>query len=347
MANIRDVARAASVSISTVSAVLNGSKNVSDERIFRVLQAVREVGYHPGESRKRMSVSKSVAVILPGTYSSFFSPLISGIEDIATDLGYDIILYDSQRNFQRETALIDMLSKRADIHSIIMDSMCSPSHEPLYLEELRSKFVRRSVNIVILEREVNDDEIHSIYVDNFKASYMMTQHLISLGHRRIAHIKGAVSFPHTEVRENGYRQAMADAGIEVRKSWVATGDFTPLGGFGTMHDLLEKGIGVDAVFASNDQMAIGAIKAIRRCGLETPRDIAVAGFDNLKFSSLTNPGITTIQYPIYQMGFQAMQMIVALDEGSPVKHKVQLATRLIARSSTNPEITDDWDLQEW
>lgn len=347
MANIRDVAKAASVSISTVSSVLNGNKYVSDDLVQRVLHAVDEVGYRPGEKESRTQPRKSVAVILPGTYSSFFSPLISGIEDIASDHNYDVILYDSQRNFQRERELMGMLARR-NVRNIIVDSVCCQKNESIYIEELKEKMIRRNgANIVMVEREVHDESVHSIFVDNYEASYLITRHLIDMGRRHIAHISGAEQFPHAEIRAQGYRKAMEDAGLEPDKRWLMMGDFTPLSGFGLVQELLGKGIDIDAIYASNDQMAIGAIKAIRKFGLKVPQDIAVAGFDNLKFSSLITPGITTIQYPVYQMGFQAMQMIALLEAGQSVAQKVKLNTRLIVRQSTDAAVLEDWDLQEW
>ena len=347
MANIRDVAKAASVSISTVSSVLKGNKFVSDKLVKRIMQAVEEVGYVPENRTAHLFPRKNVAVILPGIYSSFFSPMISGIDDVASSHNFDVILYDSHRDFTRERELMRMLKKR-NIRNIIVDSVCSLKDEPAYMQELRETMIAaKDFNIVMVEREIKDEDFYSIYVDNFKASYQITKHLISQGRRKIAHISGAEQFPHVQIRAEGYRKAMEDAGLSVEDRRLLKGDFTPLSGFGATKELLNKGINVDGIFAANDQMAIGAIKAIREFGLKVPQDIAVAGFDNLKIASLVTPSVTTIQYPVYQMGFQAMQIIAKLEKGQKVDPKTELKTRLFVRQSSDETVPEDWDLQRW
>lgn len=349
MASMRKIAEVAGVSVSTVSAVFSGAKFVSPALARRVTTAAGQLGYNP-QGRKRgapVRQTREVAVILPGIYSAFFPPLLSGIEDAASEFGYSVILCDSERSLKKESELLDEFARRG-VKNIILDSICDVKHEQEYFDRLKKQFVQsRGMNLVVLEREMKDDAFHSIYVDNYRASYEMTCHLIERGHTKIAHIGGHKLFPHAHVRAEAFRAALLDHDVPFDEHLMLQGDFSPLSGYAAVNEMNGKGLRATAIFCANDQMAIGAMKAIHETGLCVPDDIAVAGFDNLTVASLVSPGLTTVQYPIYQMGFRAMRIIVDRMQGLEREKRNQLDARLIIRRSTDPTQTDDWNLQRW
>ncbi|MEA4898260.1 LacI family DNA-binding transcriptional regulator [Bacillota bacterium Meth-B3] len=347
MKNIRDVAAAAHVSISTVSAVLKGEKYVSPHLKARVLAAMEQLGYTPKKrGRQRPRAALMVCVILPGIYSSFFPPLLNGITEAATEFGYTIQLSDSCRSWEKERELVRALIARG-VNDLILDSVCPLSDEEAYFEEIRSAMEPRGGNVVVLSRALKSDFFYQIYVDNYTTSYEATEHLIALGHRQIAHICGSDVFPHSALRARGYRTALLDHGIAVDEHLVLKGDFSPLSGYAAMDEFFAKGLKATAVFSANDQMAVGAVKAIRRQGLRVPEDVAVAGFDNLFVAGLIEPNLTTVQYPIYQMGYLAVRLLSERRQGQKPPLKTRLNARLIVRRSTDTSKVDDLNLQKW
>lgn len=351
MPNMRDVANIANVSVSTVSAVLSGKKFVSPKLVTRVKNAIAQTGYvldsaNEGELNAEYE-QREVGLILPGIYSSYFQPLLSGIEDMANEAGYNMILCDSKRKWEKERQLLDQLVQRG-VRNLILDSVCNSENEEEYYQTVLLPLVREQDAIIyMLSREARYDDIGSVSIDHYKTAYEATEYLIRTGHRHIAHVCGDPTFPHSALRIQGYRMALLDNGIPYDERLLLEGDFSPISGYAAMNDLLGKGIAVSAVFSANDQMAIGAMKAILRNGLRIPEDIAVVGFDNLNVSSLVTPGLTTIHYPIYQMGYCAMRNIVDARRGKEVQKKTTLGTKLIIRRSSDPTQVDDWELNKW
>ena len=344
MSNMRDVAQRAGVSVSTVAAVINENKYVSEQLRIRIEDAIRQTGY-----RKRCPEESDqiLAVILPGIYSSFFPPLLNGVSDVVSENNLSLLLLDSKRSFQLEIKLLQKCIRQG-VTNIILDSVCDIKHEEEYFAELRRQFIEcKGVNIAVVERKLADEAFFSVYVDNYNASAEAMKHLIGCGCRRIAHIGGANEFPHTRIRENAYRAALEENGMTFDPRLLLQGDFTPISGSSTVRNLLSKGIPIDGVFAANDQMAIGAIKALHSCGYRIPEDCKVVGFDDLPASSLITPSLTTIHFPIYQLGYQAAQLIAQkLHRQNPISH-VKLECRLIERESTVAGKFNDWDLSGW
>lgn len=348
MSSMREVAELAGVSVSTVAAVINENKFVSPERKRRIEMAILQTGYRKRRASEGDELRRSVAVILPGTYSSFFPPLLNGISDVATEENMLVTLCDSSRSIQREKELLQMCRRRG-IRNIILDSVCDMKHEAAYFSEMRQELLERyGMNIVVLERRVENDAFFSVYVDNYASSYEITRHLVECGCRHLAHIGGASVFPHAKRREEAFLRALMDSGIPFDQRLLLRGDFSPLSGYGVVRELLDKGIRVDGIFAANDQMAIGAMKALNGSGLRIPQDVAVAGFDNLSVSSLVTPGLTTVQFPIYQMGYQAARIIADRLDGKTPPQSIRLESRIIIRDSTQPgKNPSDWNLQGW
>lgn len=346
MTNMRDVASLAGVSVSTVSAVLNDNKFVSPDIREKVEDAIQALDYHKKIHAKNNN-DNEVAVILPGIGSSFFNPLLNGISTIANTRQLTISIYDTNRVFSRESEFVRSCAERG-IKNIIVDSVCDMAHESEYFSHLKQTYISKyGMHIAVVERQVKTDGFGSVYVDNFSACYDITSHLIETGCKRIAHIGGAQVFPNTQIRQDAFIKAMRDHGIEPNPLRMLKGDFTPISGYGLVQDLMDKGIAIDGIFAANDQMAIGAMKALINAGRRIPDDVAVAGFDNLAISSVVSPGLTTVQFPIFQMGAKAASIIADLRDGKETNMDVKLESRLIIRGSTKKGVESDWAMHGW
>lgn len=344
MSTMRDVARLAGVSVSTVAAVINGTKPVSAALKQKIEAAIAECGYQK-PARLHEEAQRTLAVILPGLGSSFFSPLLSGVCDAAGEHGFSAMLLDSKRSLSREEALLKRCARRG-IRHVILDSLCPADQQDAYFAALEHDLIERNgMRIAVIERSLSNDAFESVSVDNEAAARLAAEHLISLGRRHLAHIAGAQEFPHARLREQAFRQALEAHGIPFDEKYRLQGDFTPLSGYAAMKSLLDNGLMPDGLFAANDQMAIGAMKALTACGLRIPQDCAVVGFDNLAASSLVTPGLTTIHFPIYQLGYRAAELLAA-PRSVPAAH-ICLNCRLIQRGSTIEGISGDWTLMDW
>lgn len=348
LSSMRDVARIAGVSVSTVAAVINETKFVSEDLKRRIETAIVQTGYRKPQASDQDASRRTLAVILPGISSTFFAPVLNGVCDAASERSMSVRLMDSKRSIHTERQLLkDCI--RQGVSNIILDSVCDVRHEEEYFSQIRASMIERhGMNIALIERRMADDAFFSVYVNNYSASYEATCHLLNQGRKHLVHITGAKEFPHTRIREAAFRTALLDHGVRFDEKLLMQGDFTPLSGFAATRAILETGIPADGIFAANDQMAIGAIKALHAGGRSIPEDFAVVGFDNLPMASLVTPGLTTVQFPIYQLGYQATSMLAdTLDGRKPDNPRLKLDYRLILRGSSVSGRTDDWELLGW
>lgn len=345
MAGMRAVAKLAGVSLSTVSVVLgNGSKYVSEENRKAVLEAAAQLGYQLPE--KRRTALKALAITLPNTTSSFFVDVFNGFGEVTAQEGLLMLMYNTNYDFDRELAYIKSLKKQ-DITGLVLGSVCPREREEEYFAWLNREFSQKGVPVVVIETRQDREGIFNICVDNYKSAYMAVKYLINSGHTRIAHIMGSRKMKFTDDRLAGYRQALEDSGLEFDPELVAEGDYTPFSGYNAMRQLLMRGAEFSALFAGNDQMAIGAMKAAKAQGREIPGDIAVVGFDNLSVSSLIEPALTSVNVPCYQMGRLAASLIRDTLAGKECERLHLLETNLIIRRSSCEGATNEWDLTGW
>lgn len=350
--SIKDVAQLAGVSISTVSNVMTGKKPVSRELADRVKNATETLAYmaNPMASGLKSSKSNTIGVIITTFQSLFFGQVLKGIQDTAFKKGFMVNVFDSNNNLINEKRYVNQLvSSLAD--GILLLSMANyNNHEDIaYLKSIGKLSVNsKQIPVVALERTLGPADTDSVICDNHTAAVLVTKHLIDAGHRKIAHITGQMNMEMSQLRMQGYRDALLDAGIKPLNKLVVTGDFTPYSGYFCMHELLKK-TNCTAVFAANDQMAIGAMKAIKEKGLKIPEDIAVAGFDNIFPATLVNPSLTTISVPAYQMGKIAADKLMERIDGKAngPGEKLTLKTQLIVRQSTDIRREQAWDLSNW
>jgi len=331
MATIKDIARIAGVSASVVSRALNSKYGVKESTRQRVLEIAEQIGYYPNSAARSLVTKRSgtIGIVMADISEPYYSQAIKGMEYVATQTGYTLLFSNSYENVEHSRVLQKMiLGERVDGLVIMGSNIQEGSFVHVLMEQ--------KIPFVLLERESVDERVNCIWVDNVKGGYLATKHLIDKGHRKIAHIAGSLSFQVALDRIKGYKMALEEAGIEFREEWIVSGEFVTPGGYSAMKSLLSSGC--TAVFAANDSMAYGALKALAEAGVRVPQDLAMVGFDDLEFSSLTNPPLTTVHQPRYEMGRRSLEILTAhLQEDRADKRpetvKLCLQPELVERSS--------------
>lgn len=327
MATIKDIARLAGVAPSVVSRAINNKYGVKDSTRQRILKIARELDYYPNAAARSLVTrrTETIGVMMADISEPYFSKAIQGMEFVASQAGYTLLFSNSHENVERGRVLQKMIQADRVDGLIIMGSNIA---EKSFIVKLAA----RNIPFVLIERNVSDPEVNCVWLDNVKGAQMATRLLIERGHRKIAHIAGNLRFQVALDRIEGYRKALSEAGIEPREEWVVAGDFVTDSGYKAMEEILQ--LDVSAVFAANDAMAYGALHAIADAGLRVPDDIAVIGFDDLEFSGLTNPPLTTVHQPRYEMGRRSMEILVSiLRDGAPSGVKMCLQPRITLRRS--------------
>lgn len=328
MSNIRDVARLAGVSVATVSRALSNPEKVSDESLAKVHAAIAQVGYRPNMLARnfRSARAYAVVVLVPDIANPFYSLFIRALEDRAQQKGYAVLLGDTRGTTEREIEYIRRVETRlADgIVQLRPSSEKSQNNIPPDIP---------CVNACGCEYTTGP----AIRIDNRAAAKTMVDYLISLGHRRIGVISGLKDNPHAIDRLEGYKEALAEAGIPFEKDLIAEGDFTMWSGLNAAFQFCNMKVRPTAVFSMNDEMAIGAMQTLKNQGIRIPQDMSVTGFDDIAYAKYSDPSLTTISQPAEEMGKMAMDMLLKVIEGEPLSQReCVLPTEFIIRKSTGP-----------
>lgn len=335
--SIKDIARVANVSHSTVSRALSDSPLVSSETKARIQRLAREMGYSPDAQARSLVVGRTqtVGVVVTTITDPFLAEIVQAVENTAHDYGYTVILTSSNADPVRELEAVEMLrSQRVD--GVIVTSSRVGS---LYQERLEES----GVPVVLLNthRRQTGPYTFSITVDNRHGGWLATEHLIHLGHRRIAYVTGAVNHSDDQERLAGYRQALEQAGIAFDPALVVPGTGRAGGGERALPVLTALDEPPTAVFCYNDMTAIGLIHAARQMDLPVPEALAVVGFDDIPFASFVQPPLTTVAQPMSEMGKQALEMVLSLiDDGDSNRGQVTnivVQGTLIVRESSVAE----------
>lgn len=328
MSNIRDVARLAGVSVATVSRALSNPEKVSDESLEKVHNAIAQVGYRPNMLARNFRSARAFAVVVlvPDIANPFYSLFIRALEDRAQQKGYAVLLGDTRGTPEREMEYIRRVETRlADgIVQLRPSSEKSQNNIPSDIP---------CVNACGCEFTTGP----SIRIDNRAAAKTMVNYLISLGHKRIGVISGLKDNPHAIDRLEGYKEALAEAGIPFERDLIAEGDFTMWSGLNAAFQFCNMKVRPTAVFSMNDEMAIGAMQTLKNQGIRIPEDMSVTGFDDIAYSKYSDPSLTTISQPAEEMGKMAMDMLLKVIEGEPLSQReCVLPTEFIIRKSTGP-----------
>jgi LacI family transcriptional regulator len=323
---ITDIARRADVSISTVSRVLRGTAPVTEAKRNAVLAAVTELNYHPNVFARGLASGESmvIGVVTQNFGSPFYDAIVQGVVQGLRGTRYFPIVADGQWQLEIEKKAVLALMQRQIDGLIVIGGFLTSAELAQFAER---------IPLVVAARQLPDLEENCIYIDNRQAAYIATQHLIALGHRRIAHISGRGDHPDAVEREQGYRQALEDAGIEPRREFVVEGNFRRQSGVLAVEMLLARGTAFSAIFAANDQMAYGTRLGLYRRGIRVPEDVSLVGFDDEPAAAFMIPPLTTIRQPAVELGLEAARVILARLNGEQTA-PTQLDAELVVREST-------------
>jgi DNA-binding LacI/PurR family transcriptional regulator len=329
-ATIKDIARLARVSHSTVSRALHGSEQVSTATAARIRKIAEDAGYRASAAARSLVSGRSntIGVVVTNIADPFVAGVVSGIEDLAEQHGYSVFLANSNAEPEREVRVVRSFEERRVDGIIVTSSRVGALYVPV-LERLH-------VPVVLLNNQHPSEFAHSVLIDNVGASLQATRHLISLGHKRIGYIGDRFGHQSDTERCGGYRRALEEAWLDFRTELVVHGDGKPEGGSEAMAQLLALPRRPTAVFCYNDMSALGAMRRIRACGLTIPGDVSVAGFDDLYISEFLDPPLTTVRQPMRQMGRMAMETLLHIFDGPQATHNLRVDGQLIVRQSTAP-----------
>lgn len=331
MATIREVAESAGVSYATVSHVINNTRVVTQETRERVLAAMTALDYHPNALARslRQGKTNTLGLVLPDSANPFFAEISRSIEDEAFKKGYSVFLCNTELDTQRELFYVDVLSKK-QVDGIIF---VAAGDQPDSLDFLR----RQNMPVVMIDRDLPNVEVDAVLTDHQLGGFLATRHLIELGHKHIACVAGPSSITPSAERITGYRRALGEAGLSVDESLIIRGDYHAQSGMEITNSLLKMEPRPTAIFALNDLMALGALRAAAEAGFSVPRDLAVVGYDDLELARFTNPPLTTIAQPKKEIGTQAVGLLASrIAQRSRPPSRLVLPPELIVRRSTQP-----------
>jgi LacI family transcriptional regulator len=330
MATIRDVAKLSGVSVATVSRFINKSGYVNTETEEKIKESIKKLNYTPNSLARALASKKTdtIALIIPDITNPFFPELARAVEDTAKSLGYTLILGNSDSEGANELKYIEILKNR------YVDGIIFASHQlrPSEVHEL----LQMSIPILTLDRAVDSglENLPSISVNNYMGAVMGVEHLISIGCKNIAHISGPYHLRTSLERLRGYTDSLKNSML-FNASFVVQGDFTVESGLQATRQLMAENPEIDGIFAANDLMAIGALKALIRLGKKVPDDVALLGFDGIQMTQVMEPEISTVAQPIYEMGALAVRQLVSLIDKREIGKQVEeLQGQLIQRASS-------------
>ena len=333
---IKDIARLAGVSHSTVSRALQGSSLISAETRTRIQQVATELGYQPSAAARSLKTRRSqvLGVILSSLDDPFFSEILQGIEDTAREAGYSLFIAASHRDNQRSQKIVQaLLEHRAE--GVII---CSTT----FSAEQGQKLLDGGFPVVVVNNQTVENFRYAIYHDDLDGCRQLTRHLVSLGHRHIAFLGDSLSGRTSEERLRGYQLEMEAAGLPILDGFIhSVSGSGPENGISALNHFLDLYTRPTAIVCFNDMQAIGLLKGLQLAGLDVPGDVSITGFDNILFSTYTNPPLTTFDQPKRYIGIEATRLLLNLlgptGEISPAEPVVKvLKGRLLVRKTTAP-----------
>jgi LacI family transcriptional regulator len=333
MANMKDIAKMARVSLGTVSHVLNDSAGVREPLRKRVLEAVQAAGYQPSQLARGLRRDKTnmIAMIIPDITNPFFPAVVRGAEDVAFSNGYRLILCNTDNDHSKELVHLNELRTYLPAGLIVIPSNFSD------LTAQAESFSRAGTGVVCIDRLPKNWTGDSVTADNEEGAYNATRCLLQLGHTQLAAITGPLHLTNANERLVGFKRAVREAKLQLAPEYVQETTFERQGGHSKTLILLRLIPRPTAIFAGNDMIALGALLAIREAGLRCPEDISLMGFDDLDLAETTNPSLSSVSQSGYQLGSTAARILLdrlAGDKG-PAKHVV-LETSLKLRHSVAP-----------
>jgi len=331
MANIKDVALRAGVSVTTVSHVVNGTRFVKEASRLRVEDAVRELGYVPSAVARSLkhNATRTFGMLIPNNSNPYFAEVLRGVELRCFAAGYNVILCNSNDDPKRQASHLRVLAEKR-VDGLVLVSCNRDAGLMDIMGELK-------IPVVLLDREINGVACDLVEVDHLVGGLIATQHLLALGHPRVACLSGPAGLSVSSQRRAGWKQALAQAGVEREPGDLARGDFSPRGGYLAMQTLLKHDPRPTAVFVCNDLMAFGALAAAREAGIEVPGQLSIVSYDDIELAAYAVPPLTTVVQPKLQIGTLAAEMLLDRVDGKfGPPRQVMLEPLLKLRASTAP-----------
>ncbi len=335
MPNIREVAKVAGVSVATVSRVLNHPERVSSETMVKIEKVIKDMDFSPNAFARGLNFKKSnsIALIIPDVQNPQNMEIARGVELVAHQKGYNLLLCNTEKDVNKERSYIRMLIEKK-VDGIILAYTLLQQDD---FDEIK----KRDISLLLFGQNILAEKISSVYSDFKEGAFLAVSHFVNLGFTRIAYICG--SDDHLENRDKtmGYTEALLDSGIKVSSSMIFQGDDDIDSGYLAALKLLKLTPQPEAVFVGNDLMAIGAVDAFRTEGIRVPEDISVIGYDNIRMASLIEPKLTTVAWPVYKMGLISARILIEEIDGENTENKAQnifLSPKLKIRKSCGGEI---------
>lgn len=325
MVTIKDVAKRAGVSVSTVSYVINNKKKVKPQTKEKIFKVIDELKYSPNLTARSLKTKKtnSIGVIVPDLSNMFFTEIIKGIEDVASKENYVIILCSTYENVEKEEKdLKTLLNKN-------IDGLIFIGTGKTYIPQINKK-----VPIVLVDRKLGESNL-SVMVNNKIGGFLATDHLLNKRDSEVFLFTGPLTINTYFERMNGYLEALRKHGYDYNEKLIINCDVSYAGGMEASKKLISNITTIKSIFAANDLIALGIIKAVLQSGLKIPDNVMIVGFDDIPTSSIVNPSLTTIRQPTYLMGTKAAELILNQLSNKPIENKhIILEPELIIRDTT-------------
>lgn len=330
---IHDIAKMSNVSAMTVSRAIRKPEIVQRSTLKRIQNAIETLKYHENVSDKFLSLSttKTIGICVSSFHklfsSTFFLDIIKGVEDFAEKNNYGLLVYNAKFDDYKHLYKYALL-KEGKVDGMIV-------YSPYYEETSLDKLKQQNYNIVCLSGYPKTKKIDFVDGDNYGGISLAVEHLVRLGHKRIAFIKGSDHLSNSIDRERAFRDCMKKLELQINEDYIIKGDFSPYVAFESTKSLFELAVPPTAIIAANDKMAIAAVDSLRSLGLKVPEDVAVVGFDDIDMTSFVHPSITTIRQPLYEMGSRACEVLLEKIKGKYKDEIIQeyLPMKLIVRES--------------
>ncbi|MDE1349409.1 substrate-binding domain-containing protein [Vibrio aestuarianus] len=329
MATMKDIARLAGVSTSTVSHVINKSRFVSEDIAERVNKAAQDLNYAPSALARslKMNRTRTIGMLVTTSTNPFFGEVVKGVERSCYHKGYNLILCNTEGDNERMKASINtLLQKRVD--GLLL--MCST------LEGERIEVFDRypDIPVVVMDWGPMLFASDKIQDNSLSGGYIATNYLIECGHKEIGCITGPLIRHQAQMRYEGYKRAVLEAGLEINPQWIVESDFECEGGYEAFNRMLEKGPLPSSIFVSNDMMAMGVLNAANEKGIRIPEDVSIMGYDDIHIARFMSPALTTVHQPKYRLGKVAVETLLKkLEKETLEPQVVQLDPTLVVRKS--------------
>ncbi|MGL4723851.1 MAG: ribose operon transcriptional repressor RbsR [Scandinavium sp.] len=329
MATMKDVARLAGVSTSTVSHVINKDRFVSEAITEKVLAAIKSLNYAPSALARSLKLNQThtIGMLITASTNPFYSELVRGVERSCFERGYSLVLCNTEGDEQRMNSNLEtLMQKRVD--GLLL--LCTETHQPS--QEIMQRYP--SIPTVMMDWAPFDGDSDLIQDNSLLGGDMATQYLIDKGYTRIACIAGPLDKTPARLRLEGYQAAMQRSGLGVEEGYIITSDFEFGGGLSAMQSLLALPVPPQAVFVGNDAMAVGVYQALYQAGLSVPQQMAVVGYDDIELAAYMTPPLTTIHQPKDELGELAIDVLIhRMAQPGQKQQRVQLTPELVVRGS--------------